>query len=294
MPARRAVRRVSAVWGAPVSSIARLRLPLMRTSMRISVSPRLFSRSRGHHDHRRRAGPVGEIGVVAIAFREAQPHHAVRQVVFGVACGQDVAAQHAHDARAEFVAADDELDVLQLSAEQPHFLDPGLLGLQPPRVPLDAQAERQAAQGQVQLGRGRRIQHAVEGAAVDQHRHLDAIEGQGRDRTPIDDADRDRHVFEPAFGPGRGCGEQSRGHRDGRQQPSRRAPGSARDRGIVGHPQTFQAWRDGRADGQSLSPNRPPRTEPMTPPVTAPAMPPLAPPMPAPTAPMPSPACLSR
>jgi hypothetical protein len=82
------------------------------------VSRRCFSLER-HDDHGASRRPSGEVDLVAIALRDAEPHDTVREVVLGVRHRQDVATQDSHDAAAELVAADEELDLAQLDTEQP-------------------------------------------------------------------------------------------------------------------------------------------------------------------------------
>src|SRR6516225_8342237 len=67
IPERFATSSETDVRGAPVSSRATA-----------------FPRMQGRRDDRGLAGPVGEVGVVALALRKAQPHRTVRQVVFGI------------------------------------------------------------------------------------------------------------------------------------------------------------------------------------------------------------------
>jgi hypothetical protein len=176
-----------------------------------------FPRMQGRRDDRGLAGPVGEVGVVALALRKAQPHRTVRQVVFGIRQRQEIAPQDPHDAGTQLVAAHDELDVLQLGPEQPHPLHDRALGLDRARVALDGHADRQAEQRKLQLRRGRRTQHAVEGAAVQQQGRLGSVQRQRRDRTRVDDLDRDLQLGQLATG-------ARRAHRQRGQHQSRRDP----------------------------------------------------------------------
>ena len=141
----------------------------------------------------------------------------MREVVFGVGEGQDVAPEQAHRACAGLVAADDEVDLLDLALEEAERIDRRRACVGTPGDPLHAH-RGVPLHPQTELLRGGIRQHAVEGAAVHRQRDRRSVDLDRRDGARADHLHRqlDRFDLTGRSRRGRqqrGCsGEQARAH----------------------------------------------------------------------------------